>query len=190
MPPSQPLAVSFRLRAGCRGPFLAGDAIVLAGANLPRVNGENQSMPPVYPPILTLSAGAGGITVNNPIILYPSSQGALQISTSSGGDLSGAFQQGTLVGITMSDSGLPGYGTFAQGHALTPLHLGDPNPVSVNIAGDINSFNLTVPTFAQIAVAGSTYNLVSWDRICRAPRPLPSRLAATSIIAAISPVWR
>ena len=138
--------------------FWAGDAIVLAGANLPRVNGENQSMPPVYPPILTLSAGAGGITVNNPIILYPSSQGALQISTSSGGDLSGAFQQGTLVGITMSDSGLPGYGTFAQGHALTPLHLGDPNPVSVNIAGDINSFNLTVPTFAQIAVAGSTYN--------------------------------
>jgi filamentous hemagglutinin family protein len=95
----------------------AGNAITLAGANLPRLANENQDMPPVYPPILTLAAGAGGITVNNPVILYPSSQGALQITTTGGGNLTGAFQQGTLVGITMSDSGLPGYETFAQGHA-------------------------------------------------------------------------
>jgi hypothetical protein len=115
-------------------------------------------MPPVYPPILTLTAGAGGITVNNPIILYPSSQGALQITTSGGGNLTGAYQQGTLAGITMSDSGLPGYETFADGHALAPWHLDDPNPVLVSISGSVNSFSLTVPTFAQITVAGDAYN--------------------------------
>jgi hypothetical protein len=136
----------------------AGDAITLTGANLPRLNNENQDMPPVYPPILTLTAGAGGITVNNPIILYPSSQGALQITTSGGGNLTGAYQQGTLAGITMSDSGLPGYETFADGHALAPWHLDDPNPVLVSISGSVNSFSLTVPTFAQITVAGDAYN--------------------------------
>jgi len=138
--------------------FWAGDAIVLAGANLPRVQGENGNMPPVYPPVLTLNAGSGGITVDNPVILYPSSQGALQITTRDGGNLTGAQQQNTLVGITMSDSALPGYATFAQGQALTPLYLHNPNPVAVNISGDINSFGLTVPTFANINVNGGTYN--------------------------------
>jgi trimeric autotransporter adhesin len=136
----------------------AGDGITLVGANLPRVSGENASMPPIYPPDLSLTAGAGGITVENSIILYPSSQGALNITTTGGGNLTGAFLQGTLVGITMSDSGLPGYATFADGHATTPVHLDDPNPVTVNISGGIDSFNLTLPTYANITVAGDTYN--------------------------------
>ncbi len=138
--------------------FWAGDSITLIGENLPRVLGENGQMPPIYPPILTLNAGAGGITIDNSIILYPSSQGALLITTRAGGDLVGAYQAGTLTGITMSDSGLPGYADFLTGHASTPLHAGDPNPVVVNVSGDIDSFGLTVPTFAQIAVAGSAYN--------------------------------
>jgi filamentous hemagglutinin family protein len=136
----------------------AGDAITLTGANLPRLNNENDDMPPIYPPILTLTAGAGGITVNNPIVLYPSSQGALQVTTIGGGNLTGTFQQGTLVGITMSDSGLPGYETFSQGHAITPLHLADPNQVVLDISGSINSFGLTVPTSAQVTVSGDAYN--------------------------------
>jgi hypothetical protein len=40
-----------------------------------------------------------------------------------------------LTGITMSDSGLPGWASFEQGHALTPLHLNDPNPVTVDNHG-------------------------------------------------------
>jgi hypothetical protein len=138
--------------------FWAGDAITLSGANLPRVSGENTDMPPIYPPVLSLNAGAGGITINNPIILYPSSQGGLQITTRDGGNLTGLQEQNTLVGITMSDSSLPGYETFVQGQALTPLYVNNPNPVVLNISGDIDSFGLTVPTFAQIIVSGSTYN--------------------------------
>jgi filamentous hemagglutinin family protein len=138
--------------------FWAGNSITLAGNNLPRDIGENQTMPPVYPPILTLDAGSGGITIGNSIILYPSSQGALQITTTAGGNLVGALQSLALTGITMSDSGLPGYSDFLTGHASTPWHINNPNPVVVNISGDIDSFGLTVPTFAQITVAGSTYN--------------------------------
>jgi hypothetical protein len=40
------------------------------------------------------------------------------------------------------------------------LYLNDPNldPVSLSIDGGINSFSLTVPTFANITVHGNTYN--------------------------------
>jgi filamentous hemagglutinin family protein len=140
--------------------FWAGNAIELVGANLTRVNRQNQTMPPIYAPILSLNAGAGGITIDQSIILYPSSEGALQITTRDGGDLNGAVNASstTLTGITMSDSGSASWTTFANGHAATPLHLNDPNPVTLNISGDINSFGLTVPTFAQINVAGNTYN--------------------------------
>jgi filamentous hemagglutinin family protein len=138
--------------------FWAGNSITLDGGNLTRDNGENEDMPPIYAPILTLNAGAGGINILNSIILYPSSEGSLQITTRDGGNLVGAVQSTTLTGIIMSDSGLPDYEIFAQGHATTPLHLNDSNPVRVNISGDINSFGLTVPTFAQINVVGDTYN--------------------------------
>jgi filamentous hemagglutinin family protein len=138
----------------------AGNAIALAGANLTRVNRQNQNMPPIYAPILTLNAGADGITIDNSIILYPSSEGSLQITTRNRGDLNGLATSGSTVlnGITMSDSDSANWKTFATGHAATPLHLNDPNPVMLDISGDINSFGLTVPTFANIAVAGDTYN--------------------------------
>jgi filamentous hemagglutinin family protein len=140
--------------------FWAGNAIELVGANLTRVNRENQTMPPIYAPILTLNAGAGGITIDNSLILYPSSEGSLQITTRNGGDLSGAVTPGStaLAGITMSDSGSANWTTFATGHAATPLHLNDPNPVTLDISGSIESFGLTVPTFADITVGGDTYN--------------------------------
>ncbi|MGD0615710.1 MAG: filamentous hemagglutinin family protein, partial [Verrucomicrobiota bacterium] len=132
----------------------AGNAITLDGSSLQRVSGYNDGMPPVYAPILTLNAGAGGVTLDSSIILYPSSQGALQITTRDGGNLAGAVQSDSskLVGITMSDSGLPGWSTFQNGDALVPLHLNDPNPVILDISGSIGSFGLEVPTFAQITV--------------------------------------
>ncbi len=138
--------------------FWAGNAIELVGANLPRVNGQNQSMPPIYAPNLSLNAGAGGIKIDNSIILFPSSQGSLHLTTRDGGNLVGAGQTSGLTGITMSDSGLPGWATFGQGHATTPLHLNDPNPVTLDISGGIQSFRLTIPTFANIAIGGGTYN--------------------------------
>jgi filamentous hemagglutinin family protein len=138
----------------------AGNAINLTGADLTRVNEENQNMPPIYPSILSLDAGAGGISIGSSIILYPSSDGSLQITTRDGGNLSGAAASDstTLTSITISDSESANWTTFAQGQASTPLYLNNPNPVLLNISGSIDSLGLNVPTFAVINVGGNTYN--------------------------------
>jgi hypothetical protein len=122
---------------------------------LTRLRGGNQNI--IYAPGLTLNAGAGGIQIDKSIILAPSSEGSLKIITRDGGSLSGPATT-TLNGISMSDSDSTDYRTFGTAHAATPLHLNDPNPVLLDISGDINSFSLTVPTFAQVNVLGDTYN--------------------------------
>ncbi len=115
-------------------------------------------MLPIYAPILSLDAGAGGVTVNGSLFLYPSLQGALQITTRDGGNLVGAVQIGStaLATITMSGSGLGDWNSIINGgQANTPLHLNDPNPVVLDISGSIGSVGLNVPTFAQITVDGT-----------------------------------
>ncbi len=138
--------------------FWAGNAIELIGANLGRLTSENRT--PIYAPILSLNAGKGGIKIDNSITLAPSSQGSLSIVTRNGGNLSGAVVSGSTVlnGITMSDSASSDYTTFASGH--DNIHLSDANtqPVFLDVSGNINSFSLTVPTFADITVHGNTYN--------------------------------
>ncbi|HAM70038.1 MAG TPA: hypothetical protein DCM86_00150, partial [Verrucomicrobiales bacterium] len=136
----------------------AGNGIHLLGANLPRVTGQNQGMPAIYPPTLSLEAGAGGIEIQNSLVLYPSQEGSLQITTHAGGGIHGGQQSGTLIGIVMSDSGLPDWNTFISGHAITPLHLNDPDPVKMEISGKVDSFGLAVPTVAQVHVHGDAYN--------------------------------
>ena len=142
--------------------FWAGNGIELAGGavggTLSRVSRGNQNI--IYTPSLSLNAGVGGIQIDKSIILAPSSEGSLSIITRNGGNLTGVGTAGstTLTGITMSDSDSTAYTTFSTGHAATPLHLNDPNAVTLDISGSINSFGLTVPTFAEINVAGNTYN--------------------------------
>ena len=131
----------------------AGNAITLNGTS-----SEPNGIAPVYPSKLSLNAGAGGITLNDSVILYPSSQGSLNITTRNGGSLTGNSTSVALTGITMSDGDPTDYTTFALGHGDTPLHADDPSPVVVNVTGNIDTFNLTVPTFAEITVGWSTYN--------------------------------
>ena len=138
--------------------FWAGNGITLLGQNLPRTDG-NPTMPAIYAPQLSLNAGADGITIDSPIILAPSATGALKITTRAGGDVIAVNTDvSNPSGITMSDSDSTDWTTFASGHAATPLHLHDPNPVSLDIAGNIYGLILNVPTFANITVAGSIYN--------------------------------
>jgi filamentous hemagglutinin family protein len=143
--------------------FWAGDAITLGSGVIPRnsVQAPNVSL---YPPSLSLTAGAGGITVDNQIFLFPSSQGTLNIQDA--GNLAGIFVPfstggtgGAVTGIAMSDSGLPDWTAIVDGaHAATPLHLNDARPVVLNIGGDIDTFTLSLPTFAEITVGGNTLN--------------------------------
>ncbi len=138
--------------------FWAGNGIELTGANLGRLSSVNRT--PVYAPSLSLNAGAGGIKIDNSIILAPSSLGSLSIVTRNGGNLSGAVVAGSTVlnGITMSDSASGDFATFSAAHDNLHLNDANPQPVTLDISGSINSFSLTVPTFANIHVAQDAYN--------------------------------
>jgi len=142
--------------------FWAGNAIELVGGSLGTA-ASSVRLTPIYAPTLSLNAGVGGIAIDKSIILAPSPEGSLTIITRDGGNLSSLLSGAvsttpTLNGITMSDSGSTAYTDYATGHAATPLHLYDPNPVMVDISGSINNFSLVVPTFAEINVVGDTYN--------------------------------
>jgi hypothetical protein len=113
--------------------FWAGNGITLLG----------QGLSPIYAPQLSLTAGAGGVTIESPISLFPSKAGSLNILTLAGGDLIGINTVPSVAsGITMSDTGSADHST----------------PATVDVSGSIYNFDLTVPTSAQINVVGNAYN--------------------------------
>jgi filamentous hemagglutinin family protein len=135
----------------------AGDSIVLAGGqnNVPR--GDNP-VPVIYPPILTLQAGAGGVTLGDNLTLYPSAQGELNITTSGGGTLEGAGFE-----LAMSDSGATSWSSqnnfnFATDHAAIPVQWNNPNPVVMNISGNVDDITISMPKETQITVKGEMDN--------------------------------
>jgi len=129
----------FNYSANAAALLWAGNGITLQGQNPPRTS-ENSSMPSTYAPQLRLTAGAGGVTLNNPIVLAPSDAGSLDISTTGGGGIM-AVKYDDLTpapSITMSASGSA--------------------PVTLDVSGSIYGLILNVPTAANITVGGSTYN--------------------------------
>ncbi len=140
----------------------AGQAIQLRGTALPRFGDAfSQGMPPIYPGSLTLEAGAGGIELGNDLILFPSPRGNLDITTTEGGSLRGT-KTGDLTQLVLSDSAKTHYRTFGDfglsDRSPALLHLDDPEPVRLAIAGDVSGILLGVPKRAEIQVGGSLVN--------------------------------
>ncbi len=144
----------------------AGNSVELTGGNLPRNAGE--SIPSIYPPSLTINAGAGGIKLDNELILFPSPQGSLNITTTGGGSMVGnsALNPTELI---MSDSlynppngRLPQYingNSFGIGnHDPTPVHLNSETAFNLNISGDLDNIYLVAPEPAHITVGGNMNN--------------------------------
>ena len=152
----------FDYSPGASVDLTAAHSVNLLGASLPRNTGSfEQNIPEIFPGTLDITAGAGGVNVANNIILAPSPSGQLTITTTGGGALNGT-KSGDLTQIIMSDSGASQYSsaaTFgADDHAATPLHLNDPVPVSLNIAGDLNNVLLVTPKATDITVGGNLVN--------------------------------
>ncbi len=138
----------------------AGNGIELSGASLPRNSGSFETaLPEIFPGILNMVAGAGGITLDRDVMLFPSAQGSLQITTTAGGNFSGTSASG-LTALTMSDSADTQYLTTSAftGHAPIPLHLHNPTPVTLNISGNLNNVLLSANEAAQINVRGNMVN--------------------------------
>jgi hypothetical protein len=130
----------------------AGQGVTITGS--PPRDPSTSSLGLIFPPSLTIEAGAGGITLDQSISLYPSPQGQLAMTTTGGGSLNGQNQS-----IVISDSQNVRWlnrtaftSTDTDGNDL--LHLNDPNPVLINISGSVSDFNLFSPKAVEMHVAG------------------------------------
>ena len=81
----------------------AGNALALLGTTLPR-DTFDQGLTPIYPGTLTISAGAGGVSLGNDVTLFPSPLGNLRITTTDGGSLVSTKPGGDLANLIVSDS--------------------------------------------------------------------------------------
>jgi filamentous hemagglutinin family protein len=143
--------------------YAANASVNLTGGNSVQLLGTellyrgNADRLPIYAPRLSIAAGAGGVVLGNDVVLYPSAQGALSITTTGGGSL--VSRAGGYYRLIVSDSDNPDYTTFADGHASSPVHAGGSGSgVSLNISGSIKNVFLRSPMQAAIDVAGSCYN--------------------------------
>jgi len=95
------------------------------------------------------------------VIMFPSPLGDLHITTTDGGSLVGTRNTG-LTQLIMSDSSKTQYRAFGDfglaDHAATPIHLNDPDPIALDISGDLTGILLGAPKRSEINVGGDMIN--------------------------------
>ncbi len=131
----------------------AGNGVAITGsadAKLPR-NSNTEGL--IFPPNLTIDAGAGGVTLDANVVLYPSPSGNLNIATSGGGNI-----VGNNFSIDISDSVRDQYNStksfgFSDPDENVFLHLDDPNPAVVSASGSIENFFIDSPKELQMTAA-------------------------------------
>jgi hypothetical protein len=143
--------------------FIAGHSVQLQGTSLPRYHDTfEQGITPIYPGTLTIHAGGGGVSLGNDVTLSPSGLGNLRITTTDGGAFFSTKPGGDLASLIVSDSGKTQYkqaGDYGiADHGANLLHLNDPEPVHLEIAGGMTSILLGVPKRAEINVGGNMIN--------------------------------
>ena len=136
----------------------AGDGVYLTGLSLPRA----AAVPIILPPSLNISAGAGGVTLEDNFTLFPSSYGNLQITTTHGGDFSSGGESGLTYELLMSDSAQTHWFVSDSGtqpfsstdHGGPPAEFNNSSPVLIHIDGSMNNLILQTTKATQITVGG------------------------------------
>jgi filamentous hemagglutinin family protein len=82
----------------------AGNSVQLTGNSVPR-NSDESPIPIIYPPILDIAAGAGGVVLGQNVILFSSPQGSLNITTTGGGSLQSQAYLDYLANLTKYENG-------------------------------------------------------------------------------------
>jgi filamentous hemagglutinin family protein len=140
--------------------------VYLTDLNIPQLN---PNIPVLYPPILNITAGAGGVTLEGDVTLFPSVDQSLMINILDGGDLIGIpANAGTSSSqnpeLLMSDSpgtqwtAINNFGDSDLGYAnaVEPAGLTTGlNPVVINVSGNMENLTLTTTKETQITVGGN-----------------------------------
>ena len=152
----------------------AGNSVEITGAGAPHDSpSTGGTVPMLFPPTLRVSAGAGGFVLDSDVVLFPSPNGELNITTTHGGSFQ-SYQDPnspndvTVRELRMSDSGATqwdpsppdsSFGSFLlTDHASTPPELNNPNPVVLSIDGSIRNVNLRTTKATHIDVGGDMFN--------------------------------
>ena len=135
--------------------------------------------PILFPPSLTVNAGAGGFILDTSVILFPSPNQNLNIKTVNGGNfgIPNTSDPYSTDPVTLSMSAmshntadgnsyqwLPDGGAFGtiEDDIYNPFsltaNLNNPNPVIINIDGSINAVNLYTTKATEITVKGDMIN--------------------------------
>jgi filamentous hemagglutinin family protein len=135
-----------------------GDGVTVTGGTLLPRNGNHE--PLIFPPTLTIDAGAGGISFDATVNLFPSPTGTLNLTTTDGGNLQGV---GNGVHLNMSDSSRNSYSSsqafqFNDPNQNPLLHLDDSSPALINISGSVENLILNSPKPVEMYVTGDIVN--------------------------------
>jgi filamentous hemagglutinin family protein len=153
----------------------AGDAVEITGAGAPHFapSSPDSPVPFLFPPTLTVTTGAGGFTLDTDVILFPSPEGNLHITTLNGGNFQSQPnpsdpQNVNIWTLSMSDSAatqwnpFPSSGTFGSfgltDHSATPPEANNSDPVEITVSGSINNVNIRTTKETTISVAGDMFN--------------------------------
>ena len=151
----------------------AADSVEITGFDAPRDNpSSGNSIPLIFPPSLTVIAGAGGFILddstilNATVVLFPSPYQSLTITTLDGGNFGIPNSENPYatdpVTVEMSYGGSsqwtsPTSFTPADQAASLPAFI-NAGPVAISISGSMNAVNLYTTKAAQINVAGDMIN--------------------------------
>lgn len=140
---------------------LTANGVYLTDLNLPRYSAADIAGV-LYPPILAINAGSGGVTLEGPVTLFPSADQNLDITTTDGGSLTYNGSTALPFSILMSDSAQVQWQsslTFGyEDHGSLANEPGESSPVAINISGSMVDFNLMVDKVADISVGQNMIN--------------------------------
>jgi filamentous hemagglutinin family protein len=147
----------------------AGDAVEVTGYNDPNTPPSNtgSAIPELFPPSLTVDAGAGGFILDTSLTLFPSPDQSLNITTVDGGNFGipnsqNPYQNIVPVNLLMSDSASQqwvGSDSFAIGDDTSTLPAMDnTTPNEISISGSINAVDLYTTKATKITVGGDMIN--------------------------------
>ncbi|MGA2748822.1 MAG: immunoglobulin domain-containing protein [Verrucomicrobiota bacterium] len=137
----------------------AGDGVYLTGFNRPRTS-DAVNLPVLLPPTLNITAGVGGVNLENNATLFPSPDGDLQLTTTNGGAFAGVGSGSAT--LLMSDSAQTHWFVASSGpqpfsasdHAAVPVELTNVNPASIDIDGGMTNVVVQTSKQTQITVEG------------------------------------